>query len=108
MNYRKFYEEKTGIKTSKEEDIHHLDCNRENNDIYNLIKIPRKLHKQYHFYLRVVKDYSKLFDNATEEIKTEYRYEIKKYEYFIEKLKEKEKNIYEYVQMRNKQLEVNL
>ena len=46
--------------------------------------------------------------NASEEIKLEYRYEIKKYKYFIKKLKEKEKNIYEYVQMRNKQLEVNL
>lgn len=48
FNYRKFYEKQTGKKIPKDFDIHHIDFNRENNDIMNLVAIPRELHKKYH------------------------------------------------------------
>ena len=48
FNYRKFYEQKTGKKIPKDFDIHHIDFNRQNNDIINLVAIPKKLHLQYH------------------------------------------------------------
>lgn len=48
IDYRKKYEEETGFKVPKEFDIHHLDSNRENNDIRNLVAIPKKLHHVYH------------------------------------------------------------
>jgi hypothetical protein len=48
FNYRKFYEEKTGKKIPKDFDVHHIDLNRENNDIMNLVAIPKKLHHNYH------------------------------------------------------------
>ena len=38
-----------GINDPGEEyDVHHIDFNRENNDIRNLILLPKKLHHQYH------------------------------------------------------------
>jgi hypothetical protein len=48
FNYRKFYEEQTGKKIPKDFDVHHIDFNRNNNDIINLVAIPKKLHKKYH------------------------------------------------------------
>ena len=48
MNYRKFYEEKLGITLEKGYDVHHIDSNRGNNDIINLVAIPKKLHIKYH------------------------------------------------------------
>lgn len=47
-NYRKIYEKKCNIKIPKEYEIHHIDFNRENNDILNLVMLPRKLHSDYH------------------------------------------------------------
>ncbi len=29
-------------------DIHHIDCDNENNSIDNLVMLPRKLHQEYH------------------------------------------------------------
>jgi hypothetical protein len=51
FNYRKFYEEKTGKKIPKDFDVHHIDLNRENNEIENLVAIPKHLHKKYHSLL---------------------------------------------------------
>lgn len=51
FNYRKFYEKQTGKKVPKDFDIHHIDLNRENNDIENLVAIPKELHKKYHALL---------------------------------------------------------
>lgn len=48
FNYRKFYEKQTGKKIPKDFDIHHIDFNRENNDIANLVAIPKELHSEYH------------------------------------------------------------
>lgn len=48
FNYRKFYEKQTGKKIPKDFDVHHIDFNRENNDIMNLVAIPKELHRNYH------------------------------------------------------------
>lgn len=52
-NYRKIYEAKCNIKIPKGYEIHHIDFNRENNDISNLVMLPKKLHQEYHNKLRL-------------------------------------------------------
>lgn len=56
MNYRKFYSQATGIEVPKEFHIHHIDFDRSNNQIKNLVALPKKLHQQYHFYYAIIKD----------------------------------------------------
>ncbi len=47
MNYRKKYKAKYGeLKIGQE--IHHIDGDRENNSIENLVEISPDLHKRYH------------------------------------------------------------
>ncbi len=50
MNYRKFYEEQLNIKIPKDFDIHHIDYNHSNNDITNLVALPKDLHHKLHEY----------------------------------------------------------
>lgn len=50
MNYRKFYQNAIGQKIPKGFDVHHIDGNRENNDIKNLVAIPKKVHNGFHYY----------------------------------------------------------
>jgi hypothetical protein len=47
-NYRKIYETAIGCKVKRGYEVHHLDCNRENNSIENLVAIPAPLHRKYH------------------------------------------------------------
>lgn len=47
-DYNKFYKKYYNIEFDSEYVIHHIDENRENNDISNLILIPRNLHIEYH------------------------------------------------------------
>lgn len=47
MNYIKLYIEKYG-KIKFDHNIHHIDINRNNNNLNNLISIPIDLHKKYH------------------------------------------------------------
>jgi hypothetical protein len=47
--YKKLYEEVHG-KIETGNDIHHIDWNHENNDISNMISIPKKIHKLVHKY----------------------------------------------------------
>jgi len=49
--YKKIYEEKTGFKIPVNWHIHHIDLDRENNDVDNLIALPKEVHQKYHFYL---------------------------------------------------------
>ena len=51
MNYRKLYEDKFGIKIPKNYDIHHIDADRNNNEIENLIMLPSKLHRALHKHI---------------------------------------------------------
>ena len=50
-NYRLKYKRYFGIDFGTDYEIHHIDFNRENNDISNLILLPKELHKKYHFYI---------------------------------------------------------
>lgn len=48
MDYRTFYEQKTKRKLPSGWDVHHIDFNRENNEIENLLAIPKHIHILYH------------------------------------------------------------
>jgi HNH endonuclease len=48
MNYKKYYEKCIGRAVLAEHEIHHLDSDRGNNHISNLVEIPKVLHKQIH------------------------------------------------------------
>lgn len=54
-DYRKIYADYYGIKwDSKLFEVHHIDRDRENNDINNLVLVPKKLHREYHKYLSMI------------------------------------------------------
>lgn len=53
-SYRSKYKEFYDIDFGPEYAIHHIDFNRDNNDISNLILLPRKLHARYHMCLNAV------------------------------------------------------
>ena len=53
-NYKKLYAERFGITWGNDLEIHHIDRNRNNNDISNLILLPGELHRQLHKYLSEV------------------------------------------------------
>lgn len=49
MDYRKIYSEYYNLKwDSKLFEVHHIDRNKNNNDIKNLVLLPKKLHQEYH------------------------------------------------------------
>ena len=49
MNYRRLYQKHYGIVIPALFDIHHIDRNRANNDIKNLLLLPKKTHQILHF-----------------------------------------------------------
>ena len=53
-DYRKKYMEYYNIDLGEGFEIHHLDGNRNNNSIDNLLLLPKKLHREYHFYKNIV------------------------------------------------------
>lgn len=56
-DYRKIYADYYGIKwDSKLFEIHHIDRNRENNDVHNLVLLPKKLHKEYHRIISIIQN----------------------------------------------------
>jgi len=59
MNYRQIYNKHYGIKIPKWYDIHHLDLNRSNNEIRNLLLIPKGLHARYHFLINTTESCGK-------------------------------------------------
>ena len=48
MNPRQFYGKKTGRPVPDSFEVHHIDFNRENNEIKNLVALPEDLHHAYH------------------------------------------------------------
>lgn len=48
MDYRKIYEENCNIKIPKGYEVHHIDFDRSNNKIMNLVLLPKELHNKYH------------------------------------------------------------
>lgn len=61
INHKKLYESVHG-KIKENWDVHHIDWNHDNNDINNLIAIPKKLHQLTHKYWGYVdrEEYEKL------------------------------------------------
>lgn len=56
-DYRKIYADYYSIKWETSEfEIHHIDRNRENNDVHNLVLLPKKLHKDYHRILSIIQN----------------------------------------------------
>lgn len=53
-NYRLKYKRYYGIEFDKSYEIHHIDFNKQNNDIDNLLLLPKELHNKYHYYLQVL------------------------------------------------------
>ena len=53
FNYRKFYEKYLGVKLENYEAVHHIDFNRNNNDILNLVAMPKWLHNKYHMLYKI-------------------------------------------------------
>jgi hypothetical protein len=47
VNARQYYKDYFGIDFGDEYVIHHMDCDSENNDISNLLLMPKKLHSKY-------------------------------------------------------------
>ncbi len=47
-DHKKKYEEYFGLKLSELFDVHHIDGNRGNNDIDNLLALPKGTHQKYH------------------------------------------------------------
>lgn len=50
-NYRKKYLEFFNLEDDKRFQIHHLDLNRNNNNIYNLVLLPNVVHNRFHFFI---------------------------------------------------------
>lgn len=51
-DYREKYKQYFGMDFSNNYEVHHIDFNRENNAISNLVLLPRTLHREYHKALR--------------------------------------------------------
>lgn len=60
MDYRKKYKDFFKIQFGKQYDIHHIDFNHENNNIENLLLLPKDLHKRLH---KAKTDYGAFIDN---------------------------------------------
>lgn len=111
-NYRKFYENKTGVKTEKGFDIHHLDFNKSNNNINNLVRIPSKLHKGYHRTIELYKDakdlatINELQPNINDLNNQEYFYNKEFIQLFL-KIQKYKIEIKEYIFKRECELKMN-
>lgn len=55
-NYKTYFEKYYNIKIPKNYEIHHIDLNHNNNDINNLMVLPKELHQEYH---RLLNEYSR-------------------------------------------------
>lgn len=53
-NYREKYKRYYGIDFGSEYSIHHIDFDRTNNDISNLLLLPKELHAKYHMILNAI------------------------------------------------------
>jgi len=56
FDYIKFYENYFNIKIPKNFEIHHLDFNRNNNNIDNLLMLPKWAHIKYHIFKPKIED----------------------------------------------------
>lgn len=54
FNYRAYYKQYYGIEFGSNYVVHHIDFNRENNDIRNLLLLPKELHAKYHLVINAL------------------------------------------------------
>lgn len=53
-NYRRIFKQHYGIEFGTEFDVHHIDGDRSNNEIENLMVLPSDLHTRYHSLKREI------------------------------------------------------
>ena len=51
VDYRQLYKDYFGIDFGSDMVVHHIDFDRTNNDIDNLLLMPRELHAKYHMHV---------------------------------------------------------
>jgi hypothetical protein len=56
MDYRRIYEERLGISLPLEFEVHHIDMNRDNNEIENLVALPKHVHQEYHRLIPMIEN----------------------------------------------------
>lgn len=61
MGYRQKYEKAIGFELEKHYEVHHIDHNRKNNKLTNLVALPRDLHNK-HYHGKAYPDYIKALD----------------------------------------------
>ena len=62
-NYRKYYKEYYNIEFGIDMEVHHIDFNRDNNNIKNLLLIPKNVHHRFHLALTIFQqDTNKMFN----------------------------------------------
>lgn len=54
FNYRQYYKDYYGIEFGQDMVVHHIDFDRSNNNINNLLLLPNKLHAKFHFALSML------------------------------------------------------
>ncbi len=74
MNYRKYYEEMCNLKIPSNCEIHHIDFNRQNNNINNLVMLPATLHTKYHTKLSEYKGFNLELDEQLKSPLIGYNY----------------------------------
>ena len=91
-DYRAKYKRYYNIDFDSDYVIHHIDFDRSNNDIKNLLLLPKELHQRYHFYLSAMCGSD--WKSGKVEMKTKISYDLMPYtndEYiygFLETVKE--------------------
>lgn len=61
-NYRDFYKEALKVDFGAEMHIHHIDGNRDNNTLGNLVALPKELHQRYHFFKNGIHSFKGYFN----------------------------------------------
>ena len=51
VDYRQLYKDYYGIDFDDSMVVHHIDFNRHNNNMYNLLLMPKELHAKYHWHI---------------------------------------------------------
>ena len=63
-DYRKIFKKHYGVSFGSEYEIHHIDLNHDNNEISNLMILPKRLHHQYHFLLNSINYQESIFNKT--------------------------------------------
>ena len=63
FNYRQFYKDYYGIDFGTGFEVHHINLNRDCNEIWNLLLLPKDLHMEYHSALAKIKSMSHIGDD---------------------------------------------